>query len=344
MIPTEPIGSVPCPESLREAISRCGGILEDPQLDELFEQAVRDNVAAFEAAGSPVVTDGEPRRYHDLCEYCVHDIQNVERGGFEIPSSNGRRMPRLVRGPFHYKTHPDRELELTLRYAHGAVKQSVVSPSVLSMLYPVEGIDGYSREQFIEDLVTEHVADVRRCLIKGAHTVQIDFSEANLAIALDPTGALLASFLDLTNIALSRFSSDERKRLGVHHCRRMQCSRGDVDVAGFLPSLMQLNVTNFYVSLAGEADRVRILEVLGKHLKPDQRVFIGVVSPDDPRLESPEEIRDRVREAATFIPVEQLGTTDDCGFSTAPSRSLSFAKIRARVRGTDLAARALRAS
>ena len=81
-------------------------------------------------------------------------------------------------------------------------------------------------------------------------------------------------------------------------------------------------------------------------MKPDQRVFVGVVAPIDPHVETPEEVRDRVLEAAEYIPLEQLGTTDDCGFSpfcddTSTSRDTAFAKIRARVRGTALAAEAL---
>ena len=71
-----------------------------------------------------------------------------------------------------------------------------------------------------------------------------------------------------------------------------------------------------------------------------------MIAPIDPRVETPEEVRDRVLEAAEYIPVEQLGTTDDCGFSpfsddTSTSRDTAFAKIRARVVGTAMAAEAL---
>jgi methionine synthase II (cobalamin-independent) len=81
-------------------------------------------------------------------------------------------------------------------------------------------------------------------------------------------------------------------------------------------------------------------------MKPDHRVFVGVVAPIDPRIETPEEIRDRVLEAAEYIPVPQLGTCDDCGFSpfsddTTTSRETAFEKIRARVRGTALASEIL---
>jgi 5-methyltetrahydropteroyltriglutamate--homocysteine methyltransferase len=107
-----------------------------------------------------------------------------------------------------------------------------------------------------------------------------------------------------------------------------------------------MRVGNFYIALAGETDRPRILEMIRRYLKPGQRVFVGVISPIDPRVETPEEVRDRVLEAARYIPLEQLGTTDDCGFSpfaddTSTTRDTAFAKIRARVAGTALAAKAL---
>jgi len=82
------------------------------------------------------------------------------------------------------------------------------------------------------------------------------------------------------------------------------------------------------------------------HLKPGQRVFVGVIAPIDPRIETPEEVCDRVLEAAEYIPLDQLGTTDDCGFFpsvtiTSTTRDVAFAKIRSRVLGTALASQIL---
>ena len=115
-------------------------------------------------------------------------------------------MPRLTAGPFRYRRYADKFLEQALRHSTVPVKQAVISPSALSLMYPADGLADYSREQFIEDLVNEHVTEVRRCLRPGAHSVQIDFTEARLAIKLDPTGALLASFIDLNNLALGRLT------------------------------------------------------------------------------------------------------------------------------------------
>jgi 5-methyltetrahydropteroyltriglutamate--homocysteine methyltransferase len=177
--------------------------------------------------------------------------------------------------------------------------------------------------------------------------VQIDFTEGRLAVKIDPTGALLHGFIDLNNMALSRFSAVERQRIGVHTCPgsdRDSTHSGDVDYAELLPSLFQLKAGNFYVALAGEKDRVSVLKIIRDHLKPDQRVFVGVISPIDPRVESPEEVCQRVLEAAKYIPFGQLGTCDDCGFSpfcddTTTTRETAFAKIRSRVVGTAMAAK-----
>ncbi|MEY2518688.1 MAG: 5-methyltetrahydropteroyltriglutamate--homocysteine methyltransferase [Verrucomicrobiota bacterium] len=347
-IPTEPIGSIPRPLELIEAFAEVD--CDDPSLDPLYEKAIRDTITRFEATGSPMITDGEQRKYHNFGTYCVDGLANIAADGFQLPFvSHVRRWPRLTSGPFRYKRYADSFLEFAQLYAHVPVKQAVISPSALSLMYPAQGLADYSREEFIDDLLAEHGKEVRSCLSKGAPKVQIDFTEGRLAIKIDPSGELLNSFIDLNNLALSRFSAEERKRIGIHTCPgadRDSTHSADVDYAELLPSLFELKAGNFYIALAGEKDRVRVLKTIRQYMKPDQRIFVGVVAPIDPHLETPEEVRDRILEAAEYIPLEQLGTTDDCGFSpfsddTSTSRDTAFEKIRARVLGTSLAAESL---
>jgi len=348
-IPTEPIGSIPRPPALIERVARGGSqdANEDPDLAPLFEDAVRDTIQRFEATGSPVITDGEQRKYAGFATYCVHGLPNTAPDGFTIPFADGhtRRLSRLTYGPFRYRRYADRYLDVAMRYSHVPVKQAVVSPSALSLMYPAETIPDYSREQFIEDLLREHETVIRRCLKKGAYKVQVDFTEGRLAVKVDPSGHLLNSFIDLINLALARFSPEERRRIGVHTCPGNDLHSthsADVDYAELLPSLFELKAGNFYIALAGEPDRQRVLKIIRTHLRPDQRIFVGVIAPINPQIETAEEVRDRVMEAAEYIPIEQLGTTDDCGFSpffdnTSLSRDTAFAKIQARVLGTKLA-------
>src|ERR1700721_565351 len=114
-IPTEPIGSIPRPLSLVEAINALGDGT-DPSLAALYEEATRDTIEQFEATGSPVITDGEQRKYHNFWTYSVHGLDNPAPEGFKIPFSAGhvRGVPGLTSGPFRYKRYADQYLDLAL--------------------------------------------------------------------------------------------------------------------------------------------------------------------------------------------------------------------------------------
>jgi 5-methyltetrahydropteroyltriglutamate--homocysteine methyltransferase len=350
-IPTEPIGSIPRPRSLIQAAQGFeSGRVSQAELLSQYDSAVQDTVARLEATGSKVVTDGEQAK-QSFATYPICGLPNIVVDGFSIPFADGhiRRFPRLSAGPFRYRTPADIYLEIAQRYARVPVKQAIISPSALSLLYPQEGIPDYSREEYLEALLREQESEIRRCLHKGAHAVQIDFTEGRLSIKLDRTGRLLRSFIDLNNLLLERFSAEERKRIGVHTCHggdRDSAHSADVDYAALLPSLFELKAGLFYMQLASEPDRKHVLKLVRDHKKGNQRVFVGVINVLERRVETPEEVRDHVLEAAEYIPLDQLGTTDDCGFApfgddTSRSRDTAFAKIRARVMGTQLAGRIL---
>jgi 5-methyltetrahydropteroyltriglutamate--homocysteine methyltransferase len=326
------------------------GSVKQAELDALFDEAVRDTIGRMEAAGSPVVTDGEQRK-PSFVTYPVHGLASLGAGGVVIPFADGhtRQLPVITEGPFRYRTHADVYLRTALPVARRPVKQAVISASALSLLYPADGIDGYSRDAFLADLVDEAEADIRRCLDAGAHCVQIDFTEGRLALKLDPSGGLLRSFVVLNNSVLDRFGGEERRRIGVHSCPggdHDSTHSADVEYAELLPLLFELHAGAFYLELAGERDPDAVLAAIAANMRPGQRAFIGVTNPIDPRVETAEEVRDRVLAAAKHIPLDQLGTTDDCGFSPfaddrSTAREIAFEKIRARVEGTALAAREL---
>ncbi len=351
-IPTEPIGSIPRPPELIEGVGDfASGRISREELNSLYDRAIRDTVQRFEATGSPVITDGEQTK-PSFATYPVDGLETLAPDGVTIPFADGhtRQLPRLTAGPFRYRTYASAYLEEAKKHAHVPVKQAVIAASALSLLYPQAGIKRYSRDEFLDDLVREAEADIRRCLEKGAHNVQIDFTEGRLAVKLDPTRGLLNDFIALNNRVLERFSAEERKRIGVHTCPggdRDSTHSADVDYAELLPGLFNLRVTNFYIQLASERDRRRVLGIIKAHAESSQRIFVGVIDPINPRIETPEEVKDRVLEAAEYIAPGQLGTTDDCGFApfsddTSTARDTAFEKIRARVAGTALAARALR--
>ena len=348
---TEPIGSIPRPAVLIQALVafHAGRISEDALRDEQTK-ALQETIALFEQTGSPVISDGEQTK-PSFATYPLSGLKNLASDGATIPFADGhvRQLPRLTAGPFRYGAHAVNYLKAARSYTELPVKQAVISASAMSLLYPAAGIDGYPREAFLADLIREAVADIRGALDAGAACVQIDFTEARLSLKLDPSGELLRSFVALNNEVLENFTLEERLHIGVHVCPggdRDSTHSADIDYARLLPELFQMSVGRFYLQMASEPDRGRVLSTVSRLLGPDRIVFVGVINPIDPEIETPEEVRDRVLEAARFIPVAQLGTTDDCGFAPfaddmSTSREIAFAKIRARVEGTLLAGREL---
>ncbi len=343
-LPTEPIGSIPRPPVLVEGMgAAAAGRITPEELDALYDDAVRDTIRRFEATGSPVITDGEQRK-PSFATYPVAGLP-LGSGGVTIPFEDGhtRQLPTLTTAPFRYATKAYEYLDGARPMTTTPLKQAVISASAISLMYPGDGIAGYPREAFIEDLVREAASEIRGCLDRGA-IVQIDFTEARLSLKLDPSGGLLGAFVDLNNRVLEGLSDADRARVGVHSCPggdQDSTHSADVDYESLLPILCRLNVGSFYVQLASEADRAPALRILGERAG-SRRVFVGVIDPIDPRVETPEEVRDRIVEAARFIDVEHLGTTDDCGFSPfgddlSTSRDTAFAKIRARVEGNAMA-------
>jgi 5-methyltetrahydropteroyltriglutamate--homocysteine methyltransferase len=346
-IQTEPIGSIPRPKYLVDALHAFGQKqIDESELSKLFDEALTDTIKRFEETGSPVITDGEQSK-PSFATYPISGLQNLSPDGVVIPFADGhtRQLPKITSGPFHYTTYADSYLKKAKQLTLLPVKQAVIAVSAISLLYPQEGIAGYTHEQFINDLLNEAEADIRRCLNSGAYNVQIDFTEARLALKLDPSKGLLKSFIDLNNKVLSRFTEEERKKIGVHSCPggdHDSTHSADISYTDLLPLLFELNAGNFYLEYAGEKDKRSVLASIKENLRPSQRVFIGVTNVLDPRVETPEEIRDTILEAAEIISPQQLGTTDDCGFSPfaddlSTSRDTAFAKIQSRIQGTKLA-------
>jgi 5-methyltetrahydropteroyltriglutamate--homocysteine methyltransferase len=348
---TEQIGSIPRPASLLQAmVTFQAGKLGKAEMDAAYADAIRDTIQQLEQTGSPIITDGEQSK-PSFATYPLAGLENLAPDGVVIPFADGhtRQLPRLTAPPFRYGVHAGSFTKAARRYTQLPFKQAVISASALSLLYPSAGLPDYPREVFLAGLLDEAEADIRSAFDAGAAVVQVDFTEARLSLKLDRSGNLLRSFISLNNQVLSRFSSEERRRIGVHVCPggdHDSTHSADVDYAELLPDLFQLNVGRFYLQMASEPDRKRVLGIVRQNLKPNHTIFVGVIDPINPVVERAAQVRDRVLEAASLLPVAQLGTTDDCGFApfaddTSTAREIAFRKIRARVEGTEMAARQL---
>ena len=372
-IPTEPVGSLPRPAKLQAALADYdAGRISREQLTIEQDAACLDSIKRMEATGAPIVSDGE-QRASSFATYPIVDTlggtglaDNLAADGqyFAIfTDGHHRQLPRLTGGPFRYKTFAASYLEKAMKMASKPLKQAVIAPSMLALLYPLDDeVEGYPREQFLSDLCDECEKDIRMCFATGAKRVSIDFTEGRLACRNDPSNpwtgrGMLGQFIELNNRVIDRFSAEERRNIGIHTCPGGDCDAthsADVDYAELLPGMFKMNAGYFLMQLASEPDKERVYKLIGEHSREDangvaQVCFIGVINPQNPRVETPEEVRDDLLLASKHIPKERLGSTDDCGFSPfsidvkpkhgSPdvARAIAFQKIKARVEGTKLA-------
>ena len=376
-IPTENVGSLPRPMRLQQAIAAYDrGEITKQQLGAEQDAAARDSVERMEATGSPIVSDGE-QRASSFATYPLADTlagtglaDNLAGDGqyFAIfDDGHHRQLPRLTGGPFRYRTYAADLLEQSAPYATKPLKQAVIAPSMLYLLYPLTGeLEGYSREQFLADLCDEAEKDIRKAFAAGAVRVSIDFTEGRLAGKKDARNPwtnenLLETFIALNNRVIDRFTAQERNDIGIHTCPGGDMDSvhsKEVDYAELLPSLFRMNAGYFLIQVASEDDKERVYRLIGESIRTDadgvkQVAFIGVIDPLNPTVETPEAVAADLVAAARHIPVDQLGATDDCGFSPfsidekprhgSPdfARDIAFQKITAREAGARLAAQQL---
>jgi methionine synthase II (cobalamin-independent) len=340
------------------------------------DAAAEDSIRRLEEVGEQIVTDGEQRE-SSFATYPITDTlagtglaDNLAGDGqfFAIfDDGHHRQLPRLTGGPFRYKTFASEFVEKNKAIATHPVKQAVIAPSMLMLLYPLEGeIEGYSREQFLADLCDEVEKDIRQAFDAGAVRVSVDFTEGRLANKNDSrnpwTGRnMLDEFIELNNRVIDRFSAEERANIGIHTCPGGDCDSvhsKDVPYEMLLSKMFDINAGYFLIQCSSEEDRESVYRMCGEYSRADadgvaQVCFMGVVNPLDPRVETPEEICEQLVLASKHIPVERLGATDDCGFSPfsrdvkpqhgSPdfARDIAMQKIAARLEGVKMAERAL---
>ena len=376
-IPTEPVGSLPRPMKLQEAYRDYdNGRIKLEQLEALQEEAARDSIKRMEATGAPIVSDGE-QRWSSFATYPVTDTlagtglaKNLGGGGqyFAIfADGHNRQLPKLTGGPFRYKAYAADSLKKSIKLASKPMKQAVIAPSMLALLYPLdEDVPGYSRTQFEADLCDECEKDIRQAFAAGAARVSVDFTEGRLSCRNDSrnpwTGRkMLGHFIELNNRVIDRFTAEERKNIGVHTCPGGDCDSvhsADVPYNDLLPSMFKINAGYFLIQLKSERNQEQVYKDIATSLRSDangvkQMAYIGVTNPGNPRVETPQEVCDQLLAASRYIPKDQLGSTDDCGFSPfsidvkpnhgSPdyARDVAFQKITSRIQGTKMAAELL---
>jgi methionine synthase II (cobalamin-independent) len=372
-IATELVGSLPRPVKLQDAYAAYDeGKIGFAELEAEQDAAARDSISRLEATGEPVVTDGEQRE----SSFATYNLTDTLAGTgladglagdgqfFAIfDDGHDRQLPRITKGPFRYKTYASEFVAKNTAIATHPIKQAVISPSMMMLLYPLDGeVEGYPREQFLSDCVDEAEKDIRQCFAAGAVRVSVDFTEGRLANKNDSrnpwTGKnMLQEFIDLNNQLFARFSAQERRSIGVHTCPGGDCDSvhsKEVPYELLLEHMFDMNAGYFLIQCASEEDRESVYRMCAKYSRENaegvpQVCFMGVINPLSPEVETAEHVRDELLSAAAHIPPARLGATDDCGFSPfsrdlkpqhgSPdfARDVAMQKISARLEGTRMA-------
>lgn len=361
-MPTEPLGALPQPSSLLAAYAAYeAGTISMRALEHRHDAAVREAITRQEEIDQPVNSLGDPPR-PPLATYSMADaFAETALASGKGPSGQFHAMfagaapycnprPTLDSDARRYEA-----LSRSVEYAQAPLKQAVVAPSMLALLYPTDDpIDGYSREQFEEDVVQECAAEIRKAFDAGAARVSIDCTESGLATCRHPhdpwTSSGLPRVIELNNRVLACFSEEQRARIGVQTSAGATRTTGTEETVPYrdlLPEMFKINAGYFLIQLASERDKDPIFESIGQYSGDDQMCYLGVTVTQSLRAESPHEICDMLIRAADFIPKERIGSTDDCGplpgakprrWSPDFERELAFQKIAARVEGTRMAA------
>ena len=377
-IPTEPVGSLPRPSTLQAAYAAYDeGEIDKAALEKEQDAAVEDSIKHLEATGSPIISDGE-QRWSSFATYAHRRHAGRHRPGRQP----GRRRPvlrHLRRRPRPPAAQADRRpvplQDLCRRHAeevdrlrHKPMKQAVIAPSMLALLYPLQdevaGLPAGRRSRRTWSTSARRTSarpsrPARRA--SRSTSPRAGWPRGPTRATRGPAPGCCPHFIELNNRVMARFTADERRNIGIHTCPggdRDSVHSADVPYNNLLPEMFKINAGYFLIQLASERDKDPVYESIGQHSRDDadgvaQMCFVGVINPENPRVESPEEVRDALVRAANFIPKERLGSTDDCGFSPfsidekpnhgSPdyAREVAFQKITNRVEGTKMAAEKL---
>ncbi|MCS6925429.1 MAG: 5-methyltetrahydropteroyltriglutamate--homocysteine S-methyltransferase [Candidatus Binatia bacterium] len=349
----EHIGSLLRPPELLQARAAYeAGRLSLHELRELENRCIRQAVVDQEEIGLQAITDGEYRRgvfYTDfVCRglggasvyYESERMFFVDAQGNKIPVPLIRIHDRLRwRAPIHVddflfvRSLTSRMVKITI--PSPTIPYSVTGENVSKTAYP-------DLELLRADIVDAYRRELQALAAAGCRYVQLD--EVPLALhcdlqrwerlrqrGIDPRRVVFELFPQLINDALA--GRPPILHVGMHLCRGNNQS-GWISEGGYDPIAEMLfnhiQVDSYFLEYdTPRAGTFAPLRFVPKH----KTVVLGLVSSKVPQLESKDDLKRRIDEAATYVDLDQLALSPQCGFaSTAPGNRLTPEQQRAKLR------------
>ena len=351
------IGSLLRPPDLLEARAAAeSSRLDAAAFKRAEDRAVDEAIALQEAAGLDVVTDGELRRYA-FFGHLVEALDGFDRtGGWAIPFRDEAgetlvfKRPVVVEKLAWRRSMCGEEFTSARARARRPVKVTLISaqqaaaywdPDRSAGAYPTR--DGYLAD--VVDLTRREIAELVRL---GCTYVQIDAPQ--YAALLDPEiregyrkrgsdpDRLIDTCVEMDNAVIGDHPG---VTFGLHICRGNNQSKFYAS-GGYDPIERVFRRTRFARFLL-EYDDDRSGTFAPLRAVPDDRlVVLGLVTTKKPRLETSDELRQRIAEAATIVPLERLALSPQCGFaSTIEGNRISLDDQRRKLEVVAKTARAV---
>jgi len=358
------VGSLLRPRKLIDArAARKRGDLTAEQLRAAEDDAIREAIKLQEDVGLQSATDGEFRRDSWHIDF-LREFANVEI----VPSKIKARF-QSEQGPVEYapetpqvtgklsRPHPifvghfKFVQSVTQENKKATPKLTIPSPSNMHFRGGRAAVDRKAypdMAEFYADLARVYSEEVRDLAAAGCRYLQID--EVYIAYLCDPAlrdqvaalgenpQTLPRTYVNLINGAVAGRPSD--MTICMHLCRGNNQS-GWVASGGYEPVAEVLfneaDVTGYFLEY--DSERAGGFEPL-RFVPKGKTVVLGLVTSKNGRLESKDEIKRRIDQAAKFIPLEQLCLSPQCGFASTEEGNIlaedeQWAKLRMIVEVAD---------
>jgi 5-methyltetrahydropteroyltriglutamate--homocysteine methyltransferase len=332
------VGSLLRPQSVHDArAKREKGEVSAAALWEIENEAVEEAVTLQKAAGLRVCTDGEFHRRHWFLDF-LEKIDGVEvHGGLPIKFHNeqGEVEMKPPRFEVHGKVKRSRNLSVDdfkalkpIADRNGMVaKQPIPSPMCVHFRGGRAAIDRKiypDIEEFFADLTEVYREEIRALHAAGCRYLQVDdtnlpflcdlsLREATRKIGEDPD-ALPALYVRMMNDVLRGKPAD--MVVCMHMCRGNHRSSWIAE-GGYEPVAEivfgEMKVDGFFLEY--DSARAGGFEPL-RHLNGNKVAVLGLVTTKKPALESKDELKRRIEEAAKYVPLERLALSPQCGFAS----------------------------
>lgn len=332
----EHVGSYLRPEALLQAARGLkNGTTTPAQLHEVQDESIRQLVALQESVGMSSVTDGEFRRRGWSAGF-IDAVQGfgMRDGTLGFRDEKGEKgvLPSPYAKERLRRSHGIATDEF--RFLHSVVKTgipkvTIPSPDVMHFFLGPQSFDAaaYSdAEQYYADLVRIYQDEIRDLVALGCRYLQLDNTalpcncdehvRADVRTRGEDPDVLTDRYVRLVNDVLAACPPGMAK--ATHMCRGNL--KGAWMAEGGYEAIAEkvfggLNVDAFLLEF--DTDRAGDFRPL-RFVPPHKKVVLGLVSSKIPTLEKADDLKRRIDEAARHIPIEQLGLSPQCGFSSVP--------------------------